>query len=143
MSDLQSVAEASARAMYEQDRASQALGMRILEVRPGYARLAMKIREDMVNGHRICHGGLIFTLADSAFAFACNTYDLVTVAAAGTIEFLLAGRLDDELTAIAEERTRSKRTGVYDVSVHNQRGECVALFRGRSHQIGGSITEAP
>jgi len=142
MSDPQSVAEASARAMYEQDRASQSLGMRIVEVRPGYARLAMKVREDMVNGHQICHGGLIFTLADSAFAFACNTYDLVTVAAAGTIEFLLAGRLGDELTATAEERTRSKRTGVYDVSVHNQRGECVALFRGRSHQIGGSITAA-
>jgi acyl-CoA thioesterase len=143
MSDPQYVAEASARAMYEQDRASQALGMRILEVRPGGARLAMKVREDMVNGHQICHGGLIFTLADSAFAFACNTYDLVTVAAAGTIEFLLAARLGDELTATAEERTRSKRTGVYDVSVHNQRGECVALFRGRSHQIGGTITAAP
>ena len=142
MSDPQSVAEASARAMYEQDRASQSLGMRIVEVRPGYARLAMKVREDMVNGHQICHGGLIFTLADSAFAFACNTYDLVTVAAAGTIEFLLAGRLGDELTATAEERTRSKRTGVYDVSVHNQRGECIALFRGRSHQIGGSISAA-
>ena len=143
MSDPQSVAEASARAMYEQDRASQALGMRVLEVRPGYARLAMKIREDMVNGHQLCHGGLIFTLADSAFAFACNTYDLVTVASSGTIEFLLSGRLGDELTATAEERTRSKRTGVYDVSVHNQRGECVALFRGRSHQVGGSITAPP
>jgi acyl-CoA thioesterase len=143
MSDPQCVAEASARAMYEQDRASQALGMRVLEVRPGYARLGMKVREDMVNGHQLCHGGLIFTLADSAFAFACNTYDLVTVASSGTIEFLLAGRLGDELTATAEERTRSKRTGVYDVSVHNQRGECVALFRGRSHQIGGSITATP
>ena len=143
MSDPQSVAEASARAMYEQDRASQELGMRVLEVRPGYARLAMKVREDMVNGHQLCHGGLIFTLADSAFAFACNTYDLVTVASSGTIEFLLSGRLGDELTATAEERTRSKRTGVYDVSVRNQRGECVALFRGRSHQTGGSITATP
>ena len=143
MSDPQSVAEASARAMYEQDRASQALGMSVLEVRPGYARLAMKVREDMVNGHQLCHGGLIFTLADSAFAFACNTYDLVTVASSGAIEFLLSGRLGDELTATAEERTRSKRTGVYDVSVRNQRGECVALFRGRSHQVGGSITATP
>ena len=143
MSDPQFVAEASARAMYEQDRASRALGMRVLEVRPGYARLAMKVRDDMVNGHRICHGGLIFTLADSAFAFACNTYDVVTVAAAGTIEFLLAASLGDELTATAEERTRSKRNGLYDVSVHNQRGECVALFRGRSHQVGGSITAPP
>jgi acyl-CoA thioesterase len=143
MSDPQSVAEASARAMYEQDRASQALGMRVLEVRPGCARLAMKVREDMVNGHQLCHGGLIFTLADSAFAFACNTYDLVTVAAAGTIEFLLSARLGDELTATAEERSRSKRTGVYDVTVRNQQGECVALFRGRSHQIGGNITAPP
>jgi len=143
MSDPQSVAEASARAMYEQDRASQALGMRVLEVRPGYARLAMKVREDMVNGHQLCHGGLIFTLADSAFAFACNTYDLVTVASAGTIEFLLSARLGDELTASAEERSRSKRTGVYDVTVRNGQGECVALFRGRSHQIGGSLTATP
>jgi len=139
MSDPQSVAEASARAMFGQDRASQALGMRILEVRPGYARLAMTVREDMVNGHKICHGGLIFALADSAFAFACNTYDLVTVAASGSIEFLLPGRLGDELTAVAEECTRSKRTGVYDVAVRNQHGECVAMFRGRSHEIGGSI----
>jgi acyl-CoA thioesterase len=133
------VAEASARSMFNQDRASQALGMRILEVRPGYARLAMAVREDMVNGHQICHGGLIFTLADSAFAFACNTYDSVTVASAGSVDFLLPGRLGDELTATAEERSRSKRTGVYDVAVHNQRGECVALFRGRSHEIGGRV----
>jgi acyl-CoA thioesterase len=135
----QAVAEASVRAMYGQDRASQALGMRILEVRAGYARLAMTVREDMVNGHQLCHGGLIFTLADSAFAFACNTYDLVTVASAASIEFLLPGRLGDELTAIADERSRAKRTGVYDVAVHNQQGECVALFRGRSHQLGGSV----
>jgi acyl-CoA thioesterase len=139
MSDPQAVAEASASAMYAQDRASQALGMQILEIRPGYARLAMAVREDMVNGHQICHGGLIFTLADSAFAFACNTYDLVTVASSGSIEFLLPARLGDELTAIAEERSRSKRTGVYDVAVRNQRGECVAMFRGRSHEIGGRI----
>ena len=143
MSDPQSVAEASARAMYGEDRASQALGMRVLEVRPGYARLAMKVREDMVNGHQLCHGGLIFTLADSAFAFACNTYDRVTVASAATVEFLLSAHLGDELTAIAEERSRSKRTGIYDVAVSNQRGECVALFRGRSHQLGGSVTAAP
>jgi acyl-CoA thioesterase len=139
MSDPQAVAEASASAMFAQDRASKALGMRILEIRPGYARLAMQIREDMVNGHLICHGGLIFTLADSAFAFACNSYDLVTVASSGSIEFLLPARLGDELTATAEERTRSKRTGVYDVAVHNQRGECIAMFRGRSHEIGGRI----
>ena len=139
MSDPQSVAEASARAMYGEDHASQALGMRILEVRPGYARLSMTVREDMVNGHKLCHGGLIFTLADSAFAFACNTYNSVTVASAANVEFLLPGRLGDELTATAEERSRSKRTGVYDVVVRNQQGESVALFRGRSHELGGSI----
>jgi acyl-CoA thioesterase len=139
MGDPQAVAEASARSLYAQDRASQALGMRIVEVRPGYACLAMAVRADMVNGHKICHGGLIFTLADSAFAFACNTYDLVTVASSASIEFLLPGRLGDELTAIAEERSRSKRTGVYDVAVRNQRGECVAMFRGRSHEIGGRV----
>jgi acyl-CoA thioesterase len=143
MSDPQSVAEASARTMYGQDHASQALGMRILEVRPGYARLSMTVREDMVNGHKLCHGGLIFTLADSAFAFACNTYDSVTIASAANVEFLLPGRLGDELTATAEERSRSKRTGVYDVVVRNQHGESVALFRGRSHELGGSIINEP
>jgi acyl-CoA thioesterase len=143
MSDPQSVAEGSARAMYAQDHASQALGMRILEVRPGYARLSMTVREDMVNGHKLCHGGLIFTLADSAFAFACNTYNSVTVASAANVEFLLPARLGDELTATAEERSRSKRTGVYDVVVRNKQGESVALFRGRSHELGGSITTEP
>jgi acyl-CoA thioesterase len=143
MSDPQSVAEGSARAMYAQDHASQALGMRILEVRPGYARLSMTVREDMVNGHKLCHGGLIFTLADSAFAFACNTYNSVTVASAANVEFLLPARLGDELTATAEERSRSKRTGVYDVVVCNEQGESVALFRGRSHELGGSITTEP
>ena len=143
MSDPQSVAEGSARAMYAQDHASQALGMRILEVRPGYARLSMTVREDMVNGHELCHGGLIFTLADSAFAFACNTYNSVTVASAANVEFLLPARLGDELTATAEERSRSKRTGVYDVVVRNKQGESVALFRGRSHELGGSITTEP
>ena len=143
MSDPQSVAEGSARAMYAQDHASQALGMCILEVRPGYARLSMTVREDMVNGHKLCHGGLIFTLADSAFAFACNTYNSVTVASAANVEFLLPARLGDELTATAEERSRSKRTGVYDVVVRNKQGESVALFRGRSHELGGSITTEP
>lgn len=140
----QLLAQASARAMFEQDRASQSLGMRILEICPGYARLAMSVRGDMVNGHQLCHGGLIFTLADSAFAFACNTYNAVTVASAASIDFLLPARLGDELTATAEERSRSKRTGVYDVLVRNQEGESVALFRGRSHQLGGGVTaDAP
>jgi acyl-CoA thioesterase len=139
--DAANVAEACATAMFAQDRASQALGMRIIEVAAGYAQLAMSVREDMVNGHQICHGGLIFTLADSAFAFACNTYNAATVAAGGTIEFLAPGRLGDELTATAQEQSRSRRTGVYDVTVRNQHGECIALFRGRSHEIGGRLIE--
>ncbi|MGH8176560.1 MAG: hydroxyphenylacetyl-CoA thioesterase PaaI [Steroidobacter sp.] len=141
LSDAQKVAEEAARLMFEQDRASQTLGIRILEVRPGYARLAMLVRKDMVNGHHICHGGLIFTLADSAFAFACNSYNTVTVAAGAMIDFLSPGNLGDELTATAQEQSRSRRTGVYDVTVHNQKGECIALFRGRSHQLAGRVIE--
>jgi acyl-CoA thioesterase len=137
--NAQQIAESAARRMFEQDRASRALGIRIVEIRPGFARLAMLVREDMVNGHDICHGGLIFTLADSAFAFACNTYNLVTVAAGGGIDFLLPGRLGDTLTATAQERSRSRRTGIYDVTVTKQAGECIAMFRGRSHQTSGHI----
>jgi acyl-CoA thioesterase len=127
--------------MYANDAASQALGMRLLDVGPGRARVTMQVRADMVNGHRTCHGGFIFSLADSAFAFACNTYDAVTVAAAASIEFLAPARLGDELIAIAEEQTRSRRTGVYDVAVVNQGGERIALFRGRSHQLDGRVLE--
>jgi|SRR5437868_8615038 len=135
--EAQAVAEEAANAMYEQDRASRSLGMKLVEIRPGYACLKMKVREDMVNGHNLCHGGLIFTLADSAFAFACNSYNIVTVASGGSIDFLLPGSLGDELTAIAQEQSRSRRTGVYDVAVTNQSGARVALFRGRSHQFEG------
>ena len=135
------LARACAETMYASDAASQALGMRILDVGPGRARVLMQVREDMVNGHRTCHGGFIFSLADSAFAFACNTYDAVTVAAGASIEFLAPARLGDELIAIAEEQTRSRRTGVYDVTVVNQGGERIALFRGRSHQLDGRVLE--
>src|SRR3954447_20663355 len=141
MSDLQSIAEASARAMYEQDRASQALGMRILEVRPGYARLAMKIRERMVNGHGICHGGLIFTLADSAFAFACNTYDRRTVAQHCAVTFIVPARLGDVLRAHSVEVSRSGRSGIYDTTVTGEGGAVVAAFRGHSRTIKGSLLE--
>ena len=140
--DPRDLAAAAAHALFTQDHASQALGMRVLEVAPGYARVSMLVRADMVNGHRICHGGLIFTLADSAFAFACNSYDSVTVAAGATVEFLLPGRLGDELTAIAQERVRSRRTGLYDVEVRNPQGDCIALFRGRSQEVGGSLIDS-
>jgi acyl-CoA thioesterase len=133
--DARQQAQAVVDSMYERDRASQALGMRVVEVGPGRASVSMSIRSDMVNGHGICHGGLIFTLADSAFAFACNSHGPVTVAAGASIEFLAPGRLGDELTAVAVEVSRQKRTGVYDVVVSNQSGERIALFRGRSHQM--------
>jgi acyl-CoA thioesterase len=143
MSDEKALARAerAAQAMFERDRASQALGMRITGVRPGWARLVMRVRDDMVNGHGLCHGGMVFALADSAFAFACNSYNDSTVAAAASIDFLAAAREGDELTAEASEAWRSRRSGLYDITVTNQRGERIALFRGRSHRIEGRVVE--
>jgi acyl-CoA thioesterase len=140
--DAQALAERAARAMFERDEASRALGLRLLEIRPGFARLTMVVRRDMVNGHDVCHGGLVFALADSAFAFACNSYNRITVAAGAAIDFLAPAKLGDELTAVAEERCRSRRTGVYDVRVLNAAGTCIALFRGRSHQLDGTVTDS-
>jgi len=126
------LAGAVAEAMYARDAASQALGMALEEVRPGYARLRMTVREDMLNGHGTCHGGVVFALADSAFAFACNSHGVVTVAAGCSIEFLAPAHQGDELVAVAEERIRRGRHGVYDVDVRREGGELVAAFRGRS-----------
>ncbi len=137
----QEIAERSATAMWAEDRASQALGMEILEVGPGRAVLRMTVREDMVNGHAIGHGGLTFTLADSAFAFACNSYDRRTVAAGAEIRFLAPTRLGDLLIAVATERTREGRKGVYDVEV-TAGDRLVATFVGHSHEIGGPLTTA-
>jgi acyl-CoA thioesterase len=124
-------AAAVAAAMFERDRASQALGMALEEVRPGYARLSMTVRADMLNGHGTCHGGLVFALADSAFAFACNSRGVRTVAAGCSVEFLAPAHEGDELVAEAQERALQGRTGVYDVDVRRA-GELVATFRGRS-----------
>jgi acyl-CoA thioesterase len=132
-------AERAAAALFERDRASQALEMRLAAVRPGWARVVMRVRADMVNGHGVCHGGIVFALADSAFAFACNSHNESTVAAAASIDFLSGARAGDELTAEASELWRSRRSGIYEISVCNQRGECIALFRGRSHRIDGQV----
>lgn len=140
--EAQRVAELCAQALLAGDRASSSLGMRLEDVKPGIARLRMRVRQDMVNGHGICHGGIVFALADSAFAVACNTYNAVTVAAAASIDFLAPARADDELTAQARELWRSKRSGIYEIVVSNQRGEPIALFRGRSHSRGGQIIPA-
>jgi len=141
--EAQALAERVAAGMYERDRASQAMGMQIGAIGPGYAELTMTVRADMLNGHAICHGGFIFTLADSAFAFACNSYNLTTVASGCAIDFVAPAREGDVLAAMARERSVSGRTGVYDIEVTNQRGETVAYFRGKSYRIKGHVIEDP
>ncbi|MEM5405976.1 hydroxyphenylacetyl-CoA thioesterase PaaI [Paraburkholderia unamae] len=133
------LARAAAQAMYEADGCTRALGMELLEVRAGYARLSMAVRPEFLNGHQTCHGGMIFSLADSAFAFACNSYNINTVAAGCSIEFLRPVLRDEVLTAEAVEQVLSGRNGVYDIRVTNQAGETVALFRGKSAQIRGNV----
>jgi acyl-CoA thioesterase len=135
----QQLAEAVAKALFANDKTSQALGIRVVEIRPGFAKLAMLVRGDMVNGHRICHGGMVFTLADSSFAFACNSYNESTVAAAASIDFLAASFEGDELTAVATELWRTRRNGIYEITVTNQKGARIALFRGRSYRIDGHV----
>jgi acyl-CoA thioesterase len=124
--------------MWEGDNASRSLGMAINDIAPGRATLRMTVREDMVNGHGIGHGGFTFSLADSAFAFACNTYNRRTVAAACEIRFLAPTRLDDMLIAEAAERTREGRDGTYDITVRSG-DTVVAEFVGRSKEIRGTF----
>jgi acyl-CoA thioesterase len=141
--DARTLAERVAESMYARDTATHTLGIRIAHVGPGFAELAMAVRADMLNGHEICHGGFIFTLADSAFAYACNSYNLITVASGCAIEFTSPARAGDVLTARAHERQLAGRTGVYDVEVANQRGETIALFRGKSYRIKGHLIDEP
>ena len=139
--EAQELAERVAEAMYARDPASIALGMRVVAVSPGHGEVSMAVRADILNGHAICHGGFIFTLADTAFAYACNSYNLVTVASGCAIDFLAPAREGDVLTARAAERSAAGRTGVYDIDVVNQRGEAIALFRGKSYRIKGHVVE--
>ncbi|MEX0369297.1 MAG: hydroxyphenylacetyl-CoA thioesterase PaaI [Tateyamaria sp.] len=125
-------------AMWATDHASQALGMQIDAVGPGSATLTMPVRHDMLNGHGMCHGGMIFSLADSAFAFACNTYNLVTVAQQNQITYLSPGQPGEVLTASATEVARQGRSGTYDVTVTGADGRQIALFRGLSRTISGT-----
>ena len=139
--DADSLAQACAAALWTNDRAAQTLDMEILETAPGLAKLSMTVGEDMVNGHDICHGGLIFALADTAFAYACNSHNLNAVASGARIEFLAPGRLGEVLTALAKQVSQGKRTGIYDVVVSNPQNKTVALFRGNSHRIGGALVD--
>ncbi|MGF1477256.1 MAG: hydroxyphenylacetyl-CoA thioesterase PaaI [Geminicoccaceae bacterium] len=133
------LARRCADAMWSEDRASQGLGMVIDHVGAGSAQLSMTVRDDMVNGHGICHGGIIFALADSAFAFACNSFNQNTVAQHCTISFLAPARQGDRLEARASKRTQAGRSGIYDVTVRDQAGTIVAEFRGFSRTIAGTL----
>ena len=132
------LARACADAMWKEDGASQGLGMEILEVKAGHAVLTMTIQPHMVNGHGIAHGGFIFTLADSAFAFACNSHNQRTVAAQCNISFIRPGKLGDALVATAREISRTGRSGIYDVRV-TVNDTVVAELRGHSRTIGGTL----
>lgn len=134
----QALAEASAQAMWQGDAASQRLGMEITHIAPGEATLSMTVRPDMSNGQGNCHGGYIFTLADSAFAFACNTYNQVTVAQHASVSYLEPVRIGDRLTAAAREVARRGRSGIYDIRITNQHGAHVAEFRGHSRTVKGT-----
>jgi len=140
--DNDELAKACADSMYARDQAAQKMGIELVEIRQGNASLSMKVRKDMLNGHDICHGGYIFALADTAFAYACNSYNKVTVAQNCDIDFIQVAKLSDDLLAIAQERTRGGRTGLYDVNVSRSDGEVVAHFRGRSFQIKGEVIQS-
>lgn len=134
----QELAEASARAMWNDDSTSQRLDMVLESIAPGAATLSMTVTEAMSNGHGNCHGGYIFTLADSTFAFACNSYNQVTVAQHCSITYLIPGRIGDRLTATATEVSRRGRSGIYDIRITNQEGAHVAEFRGHSRTVKGT-----
>ena len=137
----QEMAEKSRDAMWADDNASKHLGMDIVDVGPGTATLTMSVAPFMTNGHGTCHGGYIFTLADSAFAFSCNSYNQRTVAQHTSITFIAPGRQGDVLTATAREVSRTGRSGIYDISVANQDGVVIAEFRGHSRTIKGTLFE--
>lgn len=135
----QEMAEACAKAMWDGDKASSGLGMKLVSVAPGRSEVTMPITDIMVNGHGTCHGGYIFTLADSAFAFACNSYNQRTVAQHCSITFLAPGKLGDMLTARGTELSRTGRSGIYDILIDNQHGVTIAVFRGHCRTIKGEI----
>jgi acyl-CoA thioesterase len=137
--DAQQLAQACADAMWAEDAATRGLGMEIVSIAPGQAELTMTVAKTMVNGHNMCHGGFIFTLADSAFAFSCNTYNQRTVAQHCAVTFIVSAKLGDKLTVHAVERHRRGRSGIYDITVTRQDGTVIAEFRGHSRTIEGEL----
>ena len=135
------LAKAAGEAMWRADRTSRWLDMQLEEIRAGYTRMSMTVTGDMTNGQAMCHGGLIFTLADSSFGFACNSRNQRAVAAGCAIEFLAPALLGDRLTAECSEQAVAGRSAVYDARVTNQKGELIALFRGKSATVKGSWVE--
>lgn len=139
----QQVAEAARDAMYSRDHAARALGIQVTAIGPGHATCTMTVRQDMVNGHDILHGGLCFTLADTCFAYACNSHNRVTVAQSASVTFCAPGKLGDVLTAEGKETWQQGRGGVTDVTVTNQDGVVLAMFRGLSRTIQGHVADLP
>jgi len=137
--DPMALAAACADSMYSADNATQAMGVKLESVEPGRAVMTMKVRRDMLNGYSTCHGGFIFALADSAFAFACNSRNVSTVAQGCSIEYVRPGREGEILSAVAIERNLAGRTGLYDVTVSNDSGEDIAYFRGKSYRIKNTV----
>ena len=139
-SDAAELARAVGTSMFAADHATRVfMQMELLGCEPGHARMRMTVRDELLNGHKICHGGLIFTLADSTFAFACNSHNKVAVAAGCSIEFLKPAHLGDVLTCEGIEQTLQGRHGIYDMKVTNQRHEVIAMFRGKSAHIQGTV----
>lgn len=133
------LANECATSMFNRDKASQAMGMHLLSVAPGCASIGMSVAPHMIQGHGTCHGGYLFALADSAFAFACNSYNDATVAIGCSIDYIAPAHLGDTLTADCTEQSRSGRTGNYDVRIKNQRGQLIALFHGKSYKVRGTV----
>ena len=139
----QEIAEKSSAALDSNDAASHTLGLVVTQIAPGFATVTMPITPDKLNGHGICHGGLIFALADTAFAHACNSYNQRVVAQSCSISFLAPGKTDTMLTATAREIHRARRSGIYDIEVSSEAGEIIAQFRGQSRTIKGQYFEDP
>ena len=136
----QQTAELVRDGMFARDRAAQSLAMRITHIAPGEATIEMAVRDDMLNGFDTCHGGFITTLGDTAFAYACNTRNELTVASGLSVDFVAPGRPGDVLVAQARELSQAGRTGVYDVTIRNHQGQLIALFRGKSYSMKGKPT---